>query len=77
MDLGPTPSPAGENGVNISEPVSLMDCLERFTRPEYLGSSAKIKCSSCLSYQESTKQLTMKTLPVVSSFHLKVFEIQS
>lgn len=56
------------------EPTSLLDCLERFTRPEHLGSSAKIKCSSCQSYQESTKQLTMKKLPIVASFHLKRFE---
>ncbi|XP_049776033.1 ubiquitin carboxyl-terminal hydrolase 22 [Schistocerca cancellata] len=60
-----------------SEPTSLLDCLERFTRAEHLGSSAKIKCSNCQSYQESTKQLTMKTLPVVASFHLKRFEHSS
>lgn len=34
----------------------------------------KIKCSSCQSYQESTKQLTMKKLPIVACFHLKRFE---
>ncbi|XP_068082564.1 ubiquitin carboxyl-terminal hydrolase 22-like [Anabrus simplex] len=56
------------------EPTSLVDCLERFTRPELLGSSAKIKCNNCKSFQESTKQLTMKTLPVVVSFHFKRFE---
>nr|XP_020009085.1 ubiquitin carboxyl-terminal hydrolase 51-like [Castor canadensis]XP_020009086.1 ubiquitin carboxyl-terminal hydrolase 51-like [Castor canadensis] len=54
---------------------SLTDCLQWFTRPEHLGSSAKIKCSSCQSYQESTKQLTMKILPVVACFHLKRFEL--
>ncbi|XP_077001216.1 ubiquitin carboxyl-terminal hydrolase 51 [Tamandua tetradactyla] len=53
---------------------SLTDCLQWFTRPEHLGSSAKIKCSSCQSYQESTKQLTMKKLPAVACFHLKRFE---
>uniref|UniRef100_H2YZG5 Ubiquitin carboxyl-terminal hydrolase n=1 Tax=Ciona savignyi TaxID=51511 RepID=H2YZG5_CIOSA len=46
----------------------------RFTRPEHLGSSAKIKCSSCHSYQESTKQLTLNKLPIVCCFHLKRFE---
>ncbi|XP_035510988.1 ubiquitin carboxyl-terminal hydrolase 22-like [Morone saxatilis] len=46
----------------------------RFTRPEHLGSSAKIKCGGCHSYQESTKQLTMKKLPIVACFHLKRFE---
>lgn len=65
------------DGQEDTEPSSLIDCLERFTRPEHLGSSAKIKCSSCQSYQESTKQLTMKKLPVVASFHLKRFEHSS
>jgi ubiquitin carboxyl-terminal hydrolase 22/27/51 len=54
--------------------ISLTDCLKWFTRPEDLGSSAKIKCSQCQSYQESTKQLTMKKLPIVACFHLKRFE---
>ncbi len=31
--------------------LTLLHC--RFTRPEHLGSSAKIKCSGCHSYQES------------------------
>lgn len=55
-------------------PKSLLECLERFTRQEHLGSGAKIKCSKCQSYQESTKQLSMKKLPIVASFHLKRFE---
>ena len=58
-------------------PISLSDCLERFTKPEHLGSGAKIKCSTCNAYQESTKQLTMKKLPIVASFHLKRFEHSS
>lgn len=62
------------NVVNQPQPLSLHDCLERFTKPEHLGSAAKIKCSICKSYQESTKQLTMKKLPLVASFHLKRFE---
>ncbi|XP_072044155.1 ubiquitin carboxyl-terminal hydrolase 22-like [Amphiura filiformis] len=63
-------SPTGFDDV----PSSLDDCLRRFTRPEHLGSGAKIKCSTCQSYQESTKQLTMKKLPLVACFHLKRFE---
>ena len=47
----------------------------RFTRPEQLGSAAKIKCAICKSYQESTKQLTMKKLPLVACFHLKVLAL--
>lgn len=55
-------------------PSSLIDCLERFTRAEDLGLDAKIMCSNCKSYQVSTKQLTMKTLPIVVTFHLKRFQ---
>ncbi|XP_071443594.1 ubiquitin carboxyl-terminal hydrolase 22 [Hetaerina americana] len=76
LDLGPAPTPK-DGEVSDAEPTSLVDCLERFTRAEHLGSSAKIKCSNCQSYQESTKQLTMKKLPVVASFHLKRFEHSS
>ncbi|XP_060063391.1 ubiquitin carboxyl-terminal hydrolase 22-like [Ylistrum balloti] len=86
LDLGPGPPPGGNNNSNSSpnsgfsnspgtyEPTSLLECLKRFTKPEHLGSSAKIKCSTCGSYQESTKQLTMKKLPIVACFHLKRFE---
>jgi len=82
LDLGPSPSlkatpapaSASASASGTSAPTSLVDCLERFTRAEHLGSSAKIKCSRCSSYQESTKQLTMKKLPIVASFHLKRFE---
>ena len=51
----------------------LFSCICSFTRQEHLGDTAKIKCSRCHSYQESTKQLTMKKLPVVACFHLKVW----
>ncbi|KAF0872587.1 UBP22 hydrolase, partial [Crocuta crocuta] len=72
-------SPGSEGSVvngesHVAGTTTLTDCLRRFTRPEHLGSSAKIKCSGCHSYQESTKQLTMKKLPIVACFHLKRFE---
>ncbi|XP_076419069.1 ubiquitin carboxyl-terminal hydrolase 27-like [Peromyscus maniculatus bairdii] len=71
-------SPGRESSVNgeshIPGITTLTDYLRRFTRPEHLGSSAKIKCGGCQSYQESTKQLTMKKLPVVACFHFKRFE---
>lgn len=70
LDLGEVPHGSGV-------PKSLIDCLERFTRAEHLGSSSKIKCGSCKVYQESTKQLSMHTLPIVASFHLKRFEHSS
>uniref|UniRef100_F6RRI2 ubiquitinyl hydrolase 1 n=1 Tax=Ciona intestinalis TaxID=7719 RepID=F6RRI2_CIOIN len=62
------------NGSSEQRAMSLKDCLNRFTRPEHLGSSAKIKCNNCHSYQESTKQLTLNKLPIVCCFHLKRFE---
>lgn len=64
----------GEAQEGYGPPKTLIDCLERFTRTEHLGSEAKIKCLSCNTYQESTKQLSMRTLPVIASFHLKRFE---
>lgn len=45
LDL-PTVLPSNQVG-----PISLHHCLERFTRPEHLGSTAKIICSICKSYQ--------------------------
>ena len=57
---------------SYTEPTSLSDCLKRFTRAEHLGSYAKIRCSQCAVHRESTKQLTMKQLPIVCCFHLKV-----
>ncbi|XP_050299673.1 ubiquitin carboxyl-terminal hydrolase 22 [Anthonomus grandis grandis] len=53
-------------------PCSLIDCLESFTKAEHLGRE-KIMCENCGSKQESTKQLTIKTLPIVATFHLKRF----
>lgn len=77
LDLGPAAGTSGSTENTSGPPTSLLDCLERFTRAEHLGSTAKIKCSKCQAYQESTKQLTMKQLPIVASFHLKRFEHSS
>lgn len=55
-------------------PKSLIECLERFTRAEHLGRDVKIRCNRCNSNEESTKQLKIRTLPIVASFHLKRFE---
>ena len=75
LDLGAGASISNGSAVlspNYSEPTSLTDCLRRFTRAEHLGSFAKIKCSQCSVNRESTKQLTMRQLPIVCCFHLKV-----
>eukprot|EP01134_Creolimax_fragrantissima_P008488 CFRG8488T1 len=56
-----------------SAPQSLIECLERFTHPERLGSESKLLCNTCNSHEERTKQLTLLHLPVVVCFHLKRF----
>lgn len=53
---------------------SLINCLERFTRLEHLGANAKLICSKCNTEQEFTKELSIETLPIIASFHLKRFE---
>jgi len=53
---------------------TLSECLENFVRPENLGCNSKIKCDNCGTYEESTKQLTLRKLPIIACFHLKRFE---
>lgn len=62
LDLGPVT----EGG---RQPTSLFECLEKYTKAEHLGETRM--CPHCGSNQESTKQFTLKTLPIVVSFHLK------
>lgn len=54
---------------------TLMGCLDRFTRPERLGSD--IFCQRCQMKQESLKQMSIRKLPLVSCFHIKRFEHSS
>lgn len=75
LDLGSSSSSHHQSSSSSLTPKSLHDCLERYTRPENLGSSAKIKCRICDVNRESTKQLTMKKLPIVACFHLKVSQL--
>ncbi|GAM22658.1 hypothetical protein SAMD00019534_058330 [Acytostelium subglobosum LB1] len=51
---------------------TLLSCLERFTQPEKLDD--KYFCRRCNTKQDSTKQLSFDTLPVVFCFHLKRFD---
>lgn len=51
---------------------SLNHCLERFTRLEHLG--VKLTCSKCNAEREFTKEMSIETLPIIASFHLKRFE---
>lgn len=53
---------------------TLTGCLDRFTRPERLGSDQKFFCQQCQIRQESLKQMSIRKLPLVSCFHIKRFE---
>ncbi|CAI0388849.1 unnamed protein product [Linum tenue] len=53
---------------------TLIGCLDRFTRPERLGSDQKFFCQQCQVSQESLKQMSIRKLPLVSCFHIKRFE---
>ncbi|KAI8059576.1 hypothetical protein BC940DRAFT_313446 [Gongronella butleri] len=52
---------------------TLVGCLDRYTQPEKLGIQDYI-CCNCGTFQEATKQLSIKQLPSVLSFQLKRFE---
>ncbi|KAG1171793.1 hypothetical protein G6F70_002018 [Rhizopus microsporus] len=53
---------------------TLADCLERYTQPERLGANV-YSCSKCgNTFQEATKQLSIKRIPPVLSIQLKRFE---
>ncbi|XP_077237979.1 ubiquitin C-terminal hydrolase 22-like [Tasmannia lanceolata] len=71
----------GETGSVVSSQSSgistLMGCLDRFTRPERLGSDQKFFCQHCQVRQESLKQMSIRKLPLVSCFHIKRFEHSS
>lgn len=56
---------------------TLTGCLDRFTRPEKLGSDQKFFCQQCQVRQESLKQMSIRKLPLVSCFHIKRFEHSS
>lgn len=55
-----------------SEMKSIHECLIRFIKKEKLGSD--YVCYNCNTKVHATKQLTIKTLPIVLCFHLKRFE---
>nr|XP_043622752.1 ubiquitin C-terminal hydrolase 22-like [Erigeron canadensis] len=57
--------------------LTLLGCLDRFTRPERLGSDQKFFCQQCQVRQESLKQMSIRKLPLVSCFHIKRFEHSS
>ncbi|ORX43747.1 cysteine proteinase, partial [Piromyces finnis] len=60
------------SSLNDESIITLADCLNRFTIPEKI--SEKYMCTNCNSYQDATKQLSLKTLPPVLCISLKRFE---
>lgn len=52
---------------------TLEDCLANYVKCESLDAPV-IKCERCGSYEAATKQLSLKTLPMIACFHLKRFE---
>lgn len=76
-----TQSCNGEADSDISnqncEISALTGCLDRFTRPERLGSDQKFFCQQCQVRQECLKQMSIRKLPLVSCFHIKRFEHSS
>jgi ubiquitin carboxyl-terminal hydrolase 22/27/51 len=75
--ISPTFEPFKDLSLDLSfdtggQPKSLIHCLERFTRLEHLG--VKLTCSKCNTEREFTKELSIETLPIIASFHLKRFE---
>lgn len=67
-----TGKPSKGNDTSVSS--SLAGCLDLFTRPEKLGSDQKLFCENCREKQDSLKQMSIKKLPLVLSFHIKRFE---
>ncbi|POO01562.1 Ubiquitinyl hydrolase [Trema orientale] len=65
------------NSRQLAGTSTLMGCLDRFTRPERLGSDQKFFCKQCQVSQESLKQMSIRKLPLVSCFHIKRFEHSS
>lgn len=53
---------------------SLFECLSRFTEPEVLGPSSKLDCRRCGRKEEAMKQMSIRSLPSIVSFHFKRFE---
>ncbi|KAL3744372.1 hypothetical protein ACJRO7_013614 [Eucalyptus globulus] len=46
-------------------------------KPERLGSDQKLFCQQCQVSQESLRQVSIRKLPLVSCFHIKIFEHSS
>lgn len=61
----------GKN-VKLEPQISLIDCLEQYTRTEHLDENQKLECVNCENNKDSSIQFSLKKLPVVICFQLKV-----
>ncbi|MBA0819644.1 hypothetical protein Gohar_021196 [Gossypium harknessii] len=53
---------------------TLSGCLNLFTRAERLGSDQKLHCQNCQELRDSSKQLSIRRLPLVLCLHIKRVE---
>ncbi|CAB4296482.1 unnamed protein product [Prunus armeniaca] len=53
---------------------TLLGCLDLFTKPEKLGSDQKLYCQNCEELRDSSKQMSIRKLPLVLCLHIKRFE---
>lgn len=76
LNLG-TSTDAANKPVKLNESSStstLVGCLDLFTKPEKLGSDQKLYCQNCQERRDSSKQLSIRKLPLVLCLHIKRFE---
>lgn len=60
--------------VDVDQNTSITHCLRCFSNTETLCSDNKFKCDNCCSYQEATKRMRVKKLPMILALHLKRFK---
>lgn len=54
--------------------LTLLSCLDLFTRPERLESDQMLHCQNCKGKKDALKQMSIQKLPLVLCFHIKRFE---
>jgi len=71
LAVGATP-PAATGGI-VPPPIALTDCLAAYITPETLSGTEGVTCSSCGVRGDSTKSLSLRSLPTCLMLHLKRF----
>jgi len=69
--------PMRHNSMNVSNGVSLYQCIEHFTQPERLDKDNKYYCSNCKEHVRAMKTMKLCELPDVLIIHLKRFEFKT